>query len=412
MTDSPSILVVEPTSSGYTLITAARQLGMRPLVASRDEGDRRVPDEFRDLIDTVLEVETNDEDALTSAIADLHSREPLSALLPGFEFYVDVTARIASRLGLPGLPPESVSALRDKTVMRQRAREAGLRVPRFQIVTSEPELLAAAKAVGFPLVLKPARACGSVHVSRADDLPQLHAAYQAMLADPRTDMGRGLDSVALVEEYVPGPEISAEGYVSDGVVTVVAITAKLLGPEPYFVETGHIVPADLDPQIHEAVESYVTEVCCGLGLTLGAFHCELRVPDGEPVLIEIGARLPGDHIVDLVELVTGVSLPQIMLATHAGLDLAATAPAAAQRAKTASIGFFTASGPVVPEIGALADVHEAPDVIAVTLYQTAGEALEPPEDFRSRFGHVLFTADSAAAARQRWDQLRTEVGLG
>ena len=77
----------------------------------------------------------------------------------------------------------------------------------------------------------------------------------------------------LVEEYVPGPEISAEGYVSNGVVTVVAITAKLLGPEPYFVETGHIVPADLDPRTREAVDSYVTEVCRGLGLTLGAFHC-------------------------------------------------------------------------------------------------------------------------------------------
>ena len=130
------------------------------------------------------------------------------------------------------------------------------------------------------------------------------------------------------------------------------------------------------------------------------------------MLIEIGARLPGDHIVDLVELVTGVSLPQVMLAVYAGLDLAATAPTAVPRAKTAGIGFFTAAGLAVPEVGALADVHDASDVIAITLYQAAGEALEPPEDFRSRFGHVLFTADSAAAARQRWDQLRAEVGVG
>jgi biotin carboxylase len=416
MTDSPSVLVVEPTSSGYALITAARQLGMRTVVASRDDGDRTIPAEFRGVIDTVLEVETNDEDALTAAVTELHARQPLSAVLPGFEFYVDSAARIAARLGLPGLPAATVTALRDKTAMRQQASAAGLRVPRFAIVAGERDLDGAAAAVGFPLVVKPASACGSVHVSRCDDLGRLHAAYQAMQADPRTDMGRGLGATALVEEYVPGPEISAEGYVSDGAVTVVAITAKLLGPEPYFVETGHIVQADLDPRTRAAVDAYVAEVCHGLGLTLGSFHCELRIPGGEPVLIEIGARLPGDHIVDLVNLVTGVSLPRIMMAAHAGLDLATAAPPAAPRAKAAGIGFFTAPGARIrPQLGDLSAAREAPDVIAVEEYPDEGEP-DQAEDFRSRYGHVIFTADSEAAARQRWDQLRAllagEAGAG
>lgn len=413
MTGSPCIMVVEPTSSGYTLLSAARQLGMRTVVASYNREDRAIPQEFRGLIDTLVEVDTNDEEALIRAVAELHARQPLSAVLPGFEFYVATVARTAARLGLPGLPAESADALRDKTVMRSRASAAGLRVPRFQIVTSESGLEAAAAHAGFPLVLKPAAACGSVHVSRADDLPQLRAAYQAMVADPRTDLGHGMDGTALVEEYVPGPEISAEGYVSGGEVTVVAVTDKILGPEPFFVETGHVVQAELDDVVREAVCSYVAEVCRALGLTLGAFHCELRIPGGEPVLIEIGARLPGDHIVDLVELVTGVSLPRIMVAAHAGLDPAVLVPPAAPRAKAAGIGFLTAPHlSVLPGLRDLAGIREAPDVIAAELHQAEGDTLEPPEDFRSRFGYVIFTADSGAAARQRWDELRAEAGVG
>jgi biotin carboxylase len=413
LTGPSSILVVEPMSSGYALLKAARQLGIETVAASFDDGDRHIPAALRELIDTVMVIETNDERALTEAVQRLHGRRPLSAIMPGFEFYVDSVARIAHSLGLPGLPPESVDWLRDKTAMRRRAAAAGLRVPRYQAVDGASQLAAAAAAVGFPLVLKPARSAGSVHVSRADDMLELHRAYEQMRTDPRTDLGRGLDGTALVEEYVAGPEVSVEGYVSDGEVIVAAVTGKVLGPEPYFVEVGHIVQAELDPGTREAVLSYVEQVCRALRLTLGPFHCELRIPDNEPVLIEIGARLAGDHIVDLVELVTGISLPKVMLAAYAGLDLGAVAPPAAPRVKVAGIGFLTAPQlTVLPELGDLTGVRDAPDVIDVEFYLEPGDPIPPPEDFRSRLGHVIYTADSAAAALRRWQSLQAEVRVG
>ncbi|MER5886125.1 ATP-grasp domain-containing protein [Streptomyces sp. NPDC001941] len=389
------VLVIEPTSSGTALVGAARRLGFGTAVASFDADDRELADGVRREAGEVIVVETNDEEALYAAVGAAHRADPFTGVLAGFEFYVPAAARLAARLGLPGLPPETVEAVRDKALMRAAVAAAGLRTPRFAEVSGPDDLAAAAARVGFPCVLKPVGSAGSVHVSRADDAAGLAAAYAALAGDRRPDMGRLLERRALVEEYLDGPELSVEGCVgADGRATVVAVTHKVLGPEPSFVEVGHVVNADLAPQVLGAVEAYVRDVLTALRVTVGAFHCELRLVAGEPVLIELGARLGGDRIPDLVEAATGVRLAELAVAAHTGLDASAVPPRA-PRAKYAGIRFLVPPGPGahravegLDEVAALPGVHEA---------EVSPAPHAPPsadQDFRSRVGHVLYTADS------------------
>lgn len=404
------ILVVEPMSSGHAILAAARELGLGTVVVSRDQGDRRLPARIRDLIDTLVVLDTNDEDALTDAVVAVHHDGPLCAIMPGFEFYVDSVARLAHRLGLPGLRVEAVDGLRDKALMRAKAAAAGVRVPRNATAASARQLDAAAARVGFPLVVKPTRSAGSVHVSRVDDLTTLRSAYRWMLTDERTDLGRGLDGRVLLEEYVDGPEVSVEGYVAGDDVVIVSVTGKILGPEPTFVEIGHLVEADLSPETRARVVAFVEDVCRALDVTIGPFHCEVRLCGGEPVLIEIGARLAGDHIVDLIEIVTGVSLPRVMLATYAGMELDRVAPPTAPRAKSAGIHFVTAPNlSTFHAAEGVATVRGAPDVLDVEMYLDPGARVPPFEDFRARLGHVIYTADSPAEALARWHRIGEEV---
>ncbi|MET8758734.1 ATP-grasp domain-containing protein [Lentzea sp. NPDC004782] len=403
------ILVIEPMGAGLGLVRVGRELGFDIVVATFNGDDRVISADDLALAELVVQVDTNDEAALTEIAVDLHARRPFTAILPGFEFYVDVVARLADRLGLPGLPAASVLALRDKAVMRERAQAAGLRVPRHVRATSRAELLAAAEVVGFPAVLKPTDSAGSVHVSRVDGTEELLQRYEFMTSDPRTDLGRRLDGKVLLEELVAGPEVSVEGYVTGDEVVIVSVTAKLLGPEPYFVEVGHIVQADLDPAVRADVESYVDELCRALRLTTGPFHCELRLrPDG-PVLIEIGARLPGGHIADLVELVTGVSLPRVMLAAYTGLDLDQVAALGTPKVKCAGLLGFTATGERFSGAHGLDELRDSPDVLELQVYVRPGDPLPRPDDFRARLGHVIFHADSYAAALERWRAIEREV---
>ncbi|MFJ3617286.1 ATP-grasp domain-containing protein [Streptomyces iakyrus] len=402
------VLVVEPASSGgATLIGVAAEMGLRVVVATADSGDRRLSDAVRAAADSVLTVETNDQAALEAAVLALHRAEPFEAVLPGSDIYVTATARVAAALELPGLPVATVDRVRDKSVMRAAVAEAGLRTPRFAQATTDAELRAAAERVGFPCVLKPVACSGSIHVSRADDLDQLTAAFQRLVADPEPDMGKLHEHRVLVEEYVQGPEFSADGYVLEsGEVTVVALSRTLLGPEPDFVELGHLTPALVDDDTLKSVEAYVGDVVRAVGITSGPFHCELRLSADGPVLIEIGARLPGDRIVELLRLVTGVSLPRVAVATALGVGLEAAGAFGPPQAESAGIRFFSAAGrSSYRELTGWPELEALPDVTETAVYFAPGETIPGVEDCRSRLGHALFTADSPQGALDRWQAL-------
>ncbi|MDH6578575.1 ATP-grasp domain-containing protein [Kitasatospora sp. MAP5-34] len=397
---APRVLIVEPTSSAFGLIHEARARGLHTVVASHDQGDRRLPDPVRDSVGTLLQVDCNDEAALGALAAGLHARTPFTGVLSGDEFYVATTARLADRLGLPGLPVRSAAALRDKALMRARVAAAGLRVPRYAEAADAGTLTAAAALVGFPAVLKPAASAGSIHVTRVDDAAGLDRAYRELLHDTRPDdVGGYLDGRVLVEEYLPGPEISVEGYVHQGRAVVVSVTGKILSPEPHFLEIGHIAQAELDDAARERVESYVDAVCRALDVSLGPFHCELRLVGGEPVLVEIGARLPGGRVTVLTEWVTGISLPRIMLAAYTGGDVPSAAVAGAPSAKYAGVHNFTAPGTeVIQAVHGLERVRAAGFVREAVLRARPGDRVPPFGDFRCRLGFAMFTADTHAEA--------------
>ncbi|GAA2761777.1 hypothetical protein GCM10010103_08180 [Streptomyces paradoxus] len=400
--------MVEPASSGgATLIGVAAEMGLRVVVATADSGDRRLSDAVRAAADSVLTVETNDQAALEEAVLELHRAEPFEAVLPGSDIYVTATARVAAALDLPGLPVATVDRVRDKSVMRAAVAEAGLRTPRFAQATTDAELRAAAERVGFPCVLKPVACSGSIHVSRADDLDQLTAAFQRLVTDPEPDMGKLHEHRVLVEEYVQGPEFSADGYVLEsGEVTVVALSRTLLGPEPDFVELGHLTPALVDDATLKNVEAYVGDVVRAVEITSGPFHCELRLSADGPVLIEIGARLPGDRIVELLRLVTGVSLPRVAVATALGVGLEAAGVFTRPQAESAGIRFFSAAGrSSYRELTGWPELQALPEVTETAVYFAPGETIPGVEDCRSRLGHALFTADSPQGALDRWQAL-------
>ncbi|MFE2721431.1 ATP-grasp domain-containing protein [Kitasatospora sp. NPDC059327] len=404
------VLIVEPSSSGVALLAEAHALGFETVVASADVDDRRLPDAARDHVDRLVVVDTNDEQALAEVAAALHAERPLAGIVPGFEFYVDTVARIAPALGLPGLRADTARGLRNKATMRRLVEAAGLRVPRHAEAADERELLAAADHVGFPAVLKPTESAGSIHVSRVDSPEQLLAAFRSLRADHRSDLGRLLDGPVLLEEYLDGPEVSVEGYVENGRAVVLAVTTKMLGPEPYFVELGQIMPHPAAPEAKAAIDAYVAGVCEALGVTRGPFHCELRLPAGEPVLIELGARLAGHRIPKLVEAVTGLSQVRIMLAGYTGLSAQEVGAASAPTAKYVGIACFTAYGlSRYRAIEGLDELRAHPDTLEVRLYVGPGEPIPPAEDFRCFLGHVVYKAESYEDAATRWHAVRDEV---
>src|SRR5512140_3551509 len=263
------VAVIEPVSSGVSLLEAAKRLGYGTIAVSYDADDRALSADARALADEVVRCDTNDVAALTETLQQVAGDRQLKAIMPGFEYYVSAASRINAHLKLPGLPVDSAECVRNKYMMRTRLASRGVRVPRFAYVKSQAELFDAAKTIGYPAVLKPTEGSGSMHVRRVNDHAQLVDAYRHVQTDGSTDLGRSFHDRLLLEENISGPEISVEGYVSVTGTEIVSITQKLLGPEPWFVEMGHIVEGSFDAETRQEITAYLGQVTAALDITMG-----------------------------------------------------------------------------------------------------------------------------------------------
>ncbi|WCH94866.1 ATP-grasp domain-containing protein [Streptomyces moderatus] len=405
------VLVVQPAFSANAYVVHARSLGWDVVVASHENEGRRVADAVRSLATEILTVDTNDNAALEAAVERAHRQSPIHAVVAGGEYYVPAAARLSALLGLSGLDLDAVDKVRHKASMREAVAAAGLEVPKFIVVGDPKEIDDACAYVGFPAVIKPVDSGGSVHVSRVDTVEEARAALAAMHAEEGLEFDRALTTDAILEQYVPGAEYSADGYVHDGEVVVVAVTRKLLGPEPRFLELGHLTPAPVDDGARDAMASYATDVVRAVGITAGPFHCELRLDEGRPVLMEVAARLPGDKITELMEMATGLVLPGRVLADLTGADPVSTQAHREPAAKAAGIRFLTAGGAgSYARLDGWEELTAEPWVVASPVLIEPGAGIKTDEaDYSCRVAAVVFIADSPEEAHERWSEIGDRV---
>jgi biotin carboxylase len=206
-----------------------------------------------------------------------------------------LAARVRERLGAPGLDRESAVAFRDKQIMKEKLAAAGLRVPRSRRVRTLEEANEAARAIGYPLVVKPIAGAGSSDTHRCDD----QAAFGEVIAR------LGHVPEASVEEYVEGDELTYDAIAVDGRAVFESVTQYF--PKPLIARNEQWVsPAQItfaDPHTPETMPGIELgrAVLSALGMRTGFCHMEwYRKPGGEAVFGEIAARSGGGHLVDMM----------------------------------------------------------------------------------------------------------------
>ncbi|MGW0389361.1 ATP-grasp domain-containing protein [Streptomyces sp. NPDC003042] len=367
------------TGTGRDFCAAARARGLRPVLLTRDPS--RYPYVARDGIDTVL-LDTSDPQAVLEAATRLAP----AGIASSSEYYVALAARTAAKLGLPGPDADAVTRCRSKDTQRALHAAAQVPVPRFAAVSDAAEAAGAAARIGFPVVVKPVSGSGSIGVRLCADAEETRAWTGRLLAEGSTTV--------LVEATVFGPEFSVETF--DG--AVVAVVAKHVGPEPYFVETGHDVPAPVPAPVADALATTAVRAVAALGLHYGAAHTELRLgPDG-PVVIEVNPRLAGGMIPVAVRAATGVDLVDTVIARAAGQPAAVPGTAAGH----AAVRFvrLPAEGRVTAVAG-LADASAAPGVAAASVTTAVGREVRVTHSFQDRLAVVVAAGPDPATATAR-----------
>ena len=385
--ETRALLFVESNTSGTgrLFVQRARELGYRPvLITTR-------PEKYAYLAQPgapeVVVVPRTDEDELAALIESrFGGRAGVAGVASSSEYFVATAAALAARFGLPAADAAAVRAARDKSHQRKVLAEGGVASPAFRAVADPFGAVAAAREIGFPVVLKPVDGSGSAGVRACADAAEVEAHASKLFAE---NAGRRV----LVEELIRGPEFSVEVFSG----RVIGITRKHLGPPPAFVEAGHDYPAEVAPAVADALIAAVARGTALLGLGWGPLHWELRVTDdGRAVPMEVNPRLAGGFIPELVRLALGIDLVRETVRLAAGHGPPALTPI---RRRQASIRFLFA-----PHAGKLRSVdgieaaREMDGVADVALYRSMDDELTIEHDFRDRVGHVIAVDDDPSYA--------------
>lgn len=321
--------------------------------------------------------------------------EPIAVATMGSDQAVLPTARLAERLGLPGLPVRTAEIVADKRKMRVAFEAAGVAAPRGRDITGPDQ--AALDEVGLPAVVKPVDGSGQrgvTEIRRAEELP---VAVERALAASRA-------GAAVLERYVEGDEYTVNGFLLDGEYFPMSVTQRLLHPPPPLgVCIAHRYPSRFEgePELFELAHAASTAV----GIESGPSYVQMRVHRADAVawVIEVGARLGGGKDAELAKLVTGFDairanvlwaldeLTRGDLATGEPL-----APCGQVRFVMAPPGRITRldAAPAV----ALEGVHEA------GFYWQEGMVLPPLTSGAERLGYLLLTAADEAELDARTEQ--------
>lgn len=357
----------------------------------------------------VVELPYQQCDAFLEPLLARHRAAPFAAVIPCVEYAVPAAAALAAAAGLPGASVPAAAALRDKLRLREVTTAAGMAAPDWQEVRDAAAVRTFAAA--GPTVLKPANRQASVGVSFLDRPGQVAPAWHALVAadEPRQLPDRPLAWRYLVERRMAGPEYSVEALVAGGEVVFENVTAKsvLGGDAP--VEDGHVVPAPLDAAGRGRFAVALRQLVAATGFGTGILHAEWIDTAGGLVLVECAGRIPGDQIIELIDLAYGIRL------CHALADLLAGRPVELPRepSRAAAIRFLTASPGRVLDVNDADRVRAAPGVEELTVTVGPGDEVRRWRSSWDRIGYVLASGttpdEAAGTARRAADAVRVET---
>ncbi len=347
------------------------------------------------------------------------------AVHPGYGFLAEraAFARAVEAAGLAFVGPASdaIEALGDKLNARRLA--ARVDVPSVP-GTLEPapvdhpdqaaEIIATARRIGFPLLVKAAAGGGGRGMRRVTREEDLAAALVSGSREAQSAFGDG--SVYLEREILPARHIEVQ-LLADAHGTVVALGERDCSLQRRHQKLVEEAPA---PGLTEAQRRHLHGLAIRLGEAASlrnAATCEfLYDPDGNFWFLEVNTRLQVEH--GVTELVSGVDIVREQFRIAAGAPLSPEVTAAGERAATpashaieARIAAEDTSRAFAPTPGRVGRwVMPAGPGVRIDTHIEAGDRVPP--DYDNLIAKLMVHAHDRDAAIDRLRRALDETEIG
>eukprot|EP00598_Pedospumella_elongata_P002051 CAMPEP_0184985600 /NCGR_PEP_ID=MMETSP1098-20130426/14199_1 /TAXON_ID=89044 /ORGANISM="Spumella elongata, Strain CCAP 955/1" /LENGTH=524 /DNA_ID=CAMNT_0027509693 /DNA_START=69 /DNA_END=1643 /DNA_ORIENTATION=+ len=296
-----AVVVTDTFTTGAVVANSLYKMGYKVIcVLSADLKDllKMIPDdlEVQFTATITLDVEAEHSAAIKSVIEQIHAVGlPVVAIFAGAETGVELADELSEIMGLRTNGTAQSDARRNKYVMGETVRAAGLRAVKQLKATVWADIenfLTEWNPSPYKVIVKPVDSAGSDDVTLCLSLKDVQKAFGNIIGKVN---GLGLvNKAVLVQEYLEGQEYIIDMVSRDGVHKTAAVWAydRRAVNGAGFVCFGQRMCMIDDPHIRELIE-YQKKVITALGIRNGPTHGEVKWFQGEPVLVEVGARCHG-----------------------------------------------------------------------------------------------------------------------
>ncbi len=372
------LLVLGAGPAQLGLHRAARKRGLYVIACDRDP--TAVGFEYADRR-AVVSVEDE------AAISQLARAEQVDGLIaPGIDWPVSIAARIAAHAGLPHpVAPETAALTVLKHRQRKRLAEHGVPQPRFEVAT------VAEDGLPLPAVVKPVDRQGQKGLAVVESQAELADAIAVAVEASR-------NGLALVEELIPGPEITVNAFSVAGDFHPLTVTDRLTaGGGAFGVALAHAWPSA--HPLEDAVEA-ARLAADALGVTDGPTYTQIVLGPEGPRVMELAARLGGGHDAELCHVALGIDLNGLALAAALGEPVELPEP---EPVGGACVRFLVPPEGVLEDVDGLDEALAVDGVVDARVYRSPGWRFGPFRRGNDRAGYVLARGDSRDDALARAD---------
>ena len=276
-----------------------------------------------------------DPDAFVERVVRRHRGRIDAVVTSDEQFGPFLAAMVGERLGLPHSSLHAVLTIQHKWYARAAygriAPEANVRAGLIRRDFAAP----ADVPLPFPFYVKPAKAAFSVLARRVDTFAELHRHtrfgwFERAIIDRlvlpfarvmRRHSDLAEDPFSMVcEEIIPGRQVTANGFVREGRVTMLGTVDSIMYPGTDQFQRFQY-PSSLPPAQLARVDELAIRLVEGLGLGHGMFNVEMRIDplSGAARVIEINPRAAGQFY-DLFRRVDGYCLFEALLELACGRE--------------------------------------------------------------------------------------------
>lgn len=426
-----AVVVVDPYSTGMTLAQKLMERGFAVLCLFSDtlevtqerieHVDKELWKQFPAILYHDGDVERRDEhkalDATVAALQQVKNMD-IVAILPGAETGVLLADKLSERFQLTTNGTKGSAARRNKFLMGEKVRAAGLRAVGQLAATKwsqvetfvEKELVPQLKGADFKVIVKPVESAGSDDVTLCHSMDEVRAAFGSIQGKIN---GLGLENQAtLVQEYLDGTEYVVDTVSRNGVHKVVALweyDKRAVNGAP-FVYYGVLLRDAPDGSLLEKVANYVLKVLDALEIVHGPGHAEVKVVRGEPCLVEIGSRCHGGSGSYLPIVTPCLGYNHVDAAIDSYLDEEAFNRLPTRPRKLKSHGCEAMlvayeTGKLVGYPG-MEELEKLPSTVSTMWFTHVGEELKTTVDMFTTPGSVIMVNEDEAQLKRDYERIR------